>query len=286
MKTLVRFFLSLCIISSPPFSLASDLPPPALMLAHKYQGQAPVQEYWISEKLDGVRAYWNGTSLVSRQGNIYYAPAWFIADFPDTALDGELWIGRGQFDKLSGVVRKQVPIDKEWQLVSYQIFDLPPTTMESTLSFNQRLEKMKQLIAELNIAWLTLVPQYRLSDESALQHKLQEVVAKGGEGLILHRGNARYQKTRSSDLLKLKPLFDAEAIVLEHFKGKGKYKGMLGSLLVKTDDGITFRIGTGFSDAQRRTPPAIGATITYAYSGLTQNGIPRFARFLRVREAY
>ena len=96
-----------------------------ILLAQVYQQGIDVKQYLVSEKLDGVRAIWDGKKLTSRQGNIINAPAWFIKDLPNTPLDGELWLARGQFDALSGAVRKDIPIDAEWQNISYQIFELP-----------------------------------------------------------------------------------------------------------------------------------------------------------------
>jgi ATP-dependent DNA ligase len=109
------------------------------------------------------------------------------------------------------------------------------------------------------------------------------VVAAGGEGLMLHGGDAPYSAGRSDDLLKLKRFNDAEARVVAHNPGKGRLQGMLDSLTVETPDGTRFRVGTGFTDAQRRHPPPIGSTITYRYQGVTRNGKPRFPVFWRVR---
>ena len=100
---------------------------------------------------------------------------------------------------------------------------------------------------------------------------------------MLHRADAQYIAGRSDVLLKLKLQLDTEAIVIAHLPGKGKYVGKLGALLVEAQDGIRFKLGTGFSDAQRENPPAIGSTITYTYLDKTKNGKPKFASFLRVR---
>jgi DNA ligase-1 len=113
---------------------------------------------------------------------------------------------------------------------------------------------------------------------------LQAVVDGGGEGLVLHRADAPYAIGRSSALLKLKPLHDAEAVVVAHLPGRGKHAGRLGALRVRTPEGTEFQIGTGFSDAQREQPPRIGAVVTYTHRGLTAGEVPRFASFLRVRE--
>lgn len=263
-----------------PFSVsATGVTPPALMLAQTYRGTVALEHYWVSEKLDGVRAYWNGEHLISRQGNIFNAPAWFTAQFPTTALDGELWAGRGTFEQVSGTVRQLVPDDERWRKVHYMVFDLP----DSPLTFNERLAALKSLIDEVDVPHLLFVQQIRIKDETSLLRELEKVVSEGGEGLMLHHESSRYRAARSDDLLKLKLYDDAEAVVIAHLPGKGKYIGMMGALLVETTDGRRFKIGTGFSDAVRADPPPIGTIVTYKYFGTTNKNIPRFASFLRVR---
>lgn len=253
---------------------------PGLLLAKVYSDQEDLAQWWVSEKLDGVRAYWDGRHLISRQGNRFAAPAWFTAGFPDTPLDGELWMGRGTFDELSGTVRQQTPDDAQWRKVRYMVFDMPVPD----LTFDERLARLTQLITEQGIDQLQLVKQYKVNNEQALMDDLEQVVARGGEGLMLHRGTSRYRAARSDDLLKLKTYEDAEAVVIAHLPGKGKYQGMMGALLVEMPDQRRFKIGTGFSDAQRADPPPIGSTITYKYFGKTSTQLPRFASFLRVRD--
>lgn len=263
-----------------PLSLsATGVTPPALMLAQTYRGTVALEHYWVSEKLDGVRAYWNGEHLISRQGNTFNAPAWFTAQFPTTALDGELWAGRGTFEQVSGTVRQLVPDDERWRKVHYMVFDLP----DSPLTFNERLAALKSLIDEVDVPHLQFVQQIRIKDETSLLRELEKVVSEGGEGLMLHHESSRYRAARSDDLLKLKLYDDAEAVVIAHLPGKGKYIGMMGALLVETTDGRRFKIGTGFSDAVRADPPPIGTIVTYKYFGTTNKNIPRFASFLRVR---
>lgn len=252
---------------------------PGLLLAKVYSDQEDLAQWWVSEKLDGVRAYWDGRQLISRQGNRFAAPAWFTAGFPDTPLDGELWMGRGTFDELSGTVRQQTPDDAQWRKVRYMVFDMPVPD----LTFDERLARLTQLITEQGIGHLQLVKQYKVGNEQALMNDLEQVVARGGEGLMLHRGTSLYRAARSDDLLKLKTYEDAEAVVIAHLPGKGKYLGMMGALLVEMPDQRRFKIGTGFSDAQRADPPPIGSTITYKYFGKTSTQLPRFASFLRVR---
>ncbi len=253
--------------------------PPKLALARVYHPQHDLSAYWLSEKLDGVRAYWNGKQLLSRQGNIYNAPVWFTRGFPDQPLDGELWIARGTFEKLVSTVRKDHPVDTEWKQVKYMIFDLPA----STAIFTTRLMELQQLLDHINSPYLKLIKQTRVNSHVALMQRLDQVIAANGEGLMLHHGNAMYRAGRTKDVLKVKRFDDAEALVIAHLPGKGKYQNMLGALLVKIEDGKQFRIGSGFSDAQRSNPPRIGSMITYRYTGTTKNGIPKFASFLRSR---
>jgi DNA ligase 1 len=138
-------------------------------------------------------------------------------------------------------------------------------------------------VRQANWPQLRAVEQYRVADRKELQRKLDAVVKARGEGLMLHLASAPYVTGRSDVLLKLKRLRDTEAVVVRHIPGKGKYTGMLGALEVKAPDGQVFRLGTGFSDAQRQNPPPIGSTVTYTYRDLTKTGLPRFASFLRVR---
>lgn len=234
--------------------------------------------YLVSEKLDGVRALWDGTTLRFRSGRAVAAPAWFLAALPKTPLDGELWMGRRRFDELSGAVRRAAPVDAQWRRISYRVFELPAG--EGT--FEQRVDKLRALASEI----VQPVEQQRFSSNTELRAKLKQVVAAGGEGLMLHRADAPVASGRSDLLLKLKPLADAEAVVVGHEPGKGRFAGQLGALEVQTPDGVRFKLGTGFSDAQRRDPPPIGATVTYRYRDLTPSGKPRFASFLRVSEVF
>ena len=253
---------------------------PPLLLAASEQGRADVSHYLVSEKLDGVRAFWDGDVLRTRNGIVINAPAWFVAGFPKRPLDGELWIGRGQFERLSATVRRQVPDDAEWRNVRYMIFELP----QDPGTFRERVDAMRHVVNEANIPWLQLVEQNEVRDRRALEQRLSAVVKAGGEGLMLHRADAGYVTGRSDVLLKMKPWHDAEATVVGHLEGKGKFRGMLGALRVRTHEGIEFSLGTGLSEALRKNPPPVGTLVTYRYRDLGSNGRPRFASFYRIRD--
>lgn len=260
-------------------ALANQTAIPELLLAETYKKSIDISEYLVSEKLDGVRAYWDGKHLISRQGNRFYAPVWFTENFPKQPLDGELWIARHHFQQTVSTVRKHQPIDQEWRKITYQLFELP----QAKGTFQQRVEAMEQLVKHLAIPHLKVIKQYRLQTSDELNKKLDSVVAQGAEGLMLHRANARYLTGRSHALLKVKRYQDAEARVIQHLAGKGKFTDMLGSILVEDQNGLKFKIGTGFTLQQRKNPPNIGSIITYKYFGKTRKGLPRFASFLRLR---
>ena len=255
---------------------------PALLLANELGPQVDPAKYLVSEKYDGVRAIWDGQVLRFRSGRAVNAPPWFIAKLPAQALDGELWLARGRFEALSGIVRKTEPQDDEWRQIKYMIFELP----NASGTFAERAQRIEEILAGTHWPQLIAVEQFRVSDRAALKRKLDQVVRGGGEGLMLHLADAGYVTGRSDVLLKLKPLQDTEAVVIEHVPGKGKYRGMLGALRVQMADGKKFLIGTGFSDKVRKNPPPLGTAVTYTYRGLTQTGLPRFASYLRVRENF
>ena len=249
------------------------------MLPMVYRGGLDVSQYWISEKLDGVRGRWDGHHLWARSGAAIDPPAWFTAHWPAVPMDGEIWIARGRFDAMSTLVRTPGIGGEGWRQVHFMVFDLPGDRG----TFEQRVLHMRTLIPAAGVPWLRVIPQFRLRDRAALDAKLAAIVAAGGEGLVLQQRGAHYTVGRSPTLLKYKPYDDAEARVVAYTAGQGKYAGELGALVVRRPDGMQFRIGSGFSDAQRAHPPPLGSQVTYRYNGLTANGAPRFARFLHIR---
>ncbi|ALT77397.1 DNA ligase [Paucibacter sp. KCTC 42545] len=256
---------------------------PALLLAKSAPGnlnRLQLGDYLVSEKLDGVRAFWTGQALLTRKGLRIAAPAWFTAKLPATPLDGELWLARGQFEAASATVRRQQPIDEEWQRLNFMLFELPGAPG----SFAQRAARLASLAAEQRWANLQAVAQIRVGSAAELRARLDQVVRFGGEGLVLHRADAIYSTGRSEVLLKLKPEDDEEAEVLAQLPGAGRLAGLLGALLVRNREGQEFKLGSGFSEAQRADPPAVGATVVYRFRGLTAKGLPRFATFVRVAE--
>jgi DNA ligase-1 len=263
-----------------PVPAAAEAMQPPLLLAERYRDGIDVSNYWISEKLDGVRAVWDGRVLRFRSGNPVPAPQWFLDGLPAEALDGELWLARGRFDELSAIVRRKAPVDAEWRHVRYMVFELPAAAG----SFTERIARMQTIAAAAQRPWLMAIPQFRLADVAALKKKLGEIVRAGGEGLMLHRADAVYETGRSATLLKLTPWLDAEAVVVGHIPGKGKHAGKLGALRMEMPDGRRFSLGSGLSDALRRDPPPLGRLVTYRYRELTTGGMPRFPTYLRLRD--
>jgi DNA ligase-1 len=246
-----------------------------VMLANVYHNGIDLKAYWVSEKYDGVRAYWDGKRLLTRGGEVIAPPAWFMAGWPNIAMDGELWAGRGRFAEAVSTVRRQTPDDAAWRTMRFMVFDLPAQGG----TFDQRLPVLKSTVAVINLSWVQDVKQSRVDDHRSLQKMLKAITKEGGEGLMLHRGASLYRAERNDDLLKVKLHDDAEARVLAYIPGKGKHAGRLGALLVEMPNAQRFKLGTGFSDAQREQPPALGSVVTYRYRGVNDSGIPRFASF-------
>jgi DNA ligase-1 len=280
-----RQILALALLFAPAWPISAAQGGPPLMLAKIYHPGIPLQNYWVSEKYDGVRGYWDGEKLLTRGGERIAAPAWFVAGWPAVPLDGELWAGRGQFQKAVSTVRQQTPDDESWRGIRFMVFDLPAQGG----TFTDRLSALALVLQKIEQPWVQAVTQFKVASHMALNKLLIETVKAGGEGLMLHRGASLYQGVRSDDLLKVKTYEDTEARVIEHVPGQGKYAGMLGALLVEMPaengrPGKRFKIGAGLSDEQRRAPPAIGSTVSYRFRGFNDSGLPRFATFLRVRD--
>ncbi|MCP3697415.1 MAG: DNA ligase [Aliivibrio sp.] len=254
----------------------------AISLAMNYESSVDIDAYWLSEKLDGIRAYWSGSELLTRKGHKLHAPDWFTDPLPDHPIDGELWAGRGGFQKVARTVLDSEPDEASWRDIRFMMFDLP----NSAGMFPKRYYELSTMIKALDIPHLKLVDQHPISSEEMLFDVLEDISARKGEGVMLRRVDAVYRPGRHDDLIKLKKHQDAEAIVIGYTAGKGKYRGMVGALILKMPDGKEFKIGSGLTQALREEPPKLGQQITYRYNGYTDNGIPKFARYLAVREGY
>ena len=282
MPALSRRRICLALLLGAPLPCTAQ--PPTPMLATVWHSGLSPQGYWVSEKLDGMRAHWDGAQLWSRGGKRIESPPWFTAGWPAQPLDGELWTGRGRFEQVLATARDQQPSDEAWRALRFMVFDLPTHGGP----FGERLATLQALIGAAGVPWLQAVEQTRVATAAELKKRLAQVVAQGGEGLMLHHEQAHYLAGRSTHLLKLKMHDDAEARVLAHLPGQGANASRLGALLVEMPASgghgpRRFKLGSGLTEREREDPPPIGAMVTFRYRGLTGSGLPRFATFWRVR---
>ncbi|WP_394181535.1 DNA ligase [Marinomonas posidonica] len=273
----IRFFLIGLMISLPALSVAQT----DVQLATQFSDETRVQDYLISEKYDGIRAIWTGSKLITRKGNDINAPLWFTEKLPNIWLDGELWTQRDDFANVMSIVRKKQPVEHEWRQIKYMIFDAPD--QERSMTFEQRYARYKRILEHLDLAHVIPVEQFTVTSLLELYDRLNEYVASGAEGLMLHRKMAVFESGRTDNLLKLKPYEEKEAKVVAVLPGQGKYEHKMGAILVEMPSGVRFKIGSGFSDQEREHPPAVGSMVIFKHSGFTQRGIPRFAVFQRLR---
>ena len=255
-----------------PFILFAQKPKILLLKVYKDQN---ISGWVMSEKLDGIRAYWDGKHLISRGGKIIHAPKWFIKDYPPFPIDGELWSKRGDFENISSIVRDKTPSEK-WREIKHYIFEVP----NAKGGLFERLEKVKPYAGKQ----IKIIKQIPIKSKKHMQNFLHQIEAKGGEGLVVRDPNAPYINRRTSKALKVKSFKDRECKVVKILKGKGKYARMLGSIECKLPNGTLFKIGSGFSDKERENPPKVGDSVTFKYKEMTKYGKPRFPVFLRVRK--
>jgi DNA ligase-1 len=251
-----------------------------IMKPSVYKEGIELSNWLMSEKLDGVRGYWDGQQLYSKNGTRLHAPKAFTHNFPNFALEGELWAGRQTFEKTIGIVKKKKPHDG-WLALKFAIFDVP----EEAGGFEDRLKKATDWFALHPSNHAFVISHYPVNTHEQLSQELMRIEALGGEGLILRRRRSAYKAGRSRDILKVKSYSDMEAIVVAHIPGRGRNQGRMGALLVELPETrIRFKIGTGFSDKIRQNPPPMGALITFKHYGFYQSGIPKFPAFVRIRE--
>lgn len=251
---------------------------PPILLAHKWEVEHDPAGWWMSEKLDGVRAYWDGEAFVSRLGNKFYAPDWFTEDLPADTLDGELWVGRKLFSKTISIVRSG-SAGEAWKEVMYVVFDAP----NARGGFEERIAHVDKVLKKAGSKYARVHEQAICESFAHLSDELARVEALGGEGLMLRQPKSSYEVGRSTSLLKVKTFHDAEGRIIGHVPGAGRHKGRLGAVVCELPNGTTFNIGTGFSDAERKDPPPIGSVVTFRYQELTDDGIPRFPSWVGVR---
>jgi DNA ligase-1 len=263
-----------------PVKEASAAEGPPLLLAERWALDADLTGWWMSEKLDGVRAYWDGKQFLSRQGNLYHAPEWFVAGLPDVPLDGELWIDRKKFQRTTSIVRRQDKSD-HWKEVKFVVFDAPAMPDP----FEERLAFVTDHLTRHATPYALALAHQLCNGLDHLREELARVEALGGEGLMMRQPRSLYEPCRSGTLLKVKTFHDAEARVIGHLEGKGRHKGRLGALEVELPDGTRFSVGTGFSDAERADPPPVGSVITFRYQELSEGGVPRFPSYVGVHTA-
>ncbi|MFN1581784.1 DNA ligase [Vibrio rotiferianus] len=252
---------------------------PLVPLAETYHQDIDIAEYWYSEKLDGIRAYWTGRQFVTRNGNTIHAPEWFKKDLPPFPLDGELWAGRGNFNVVQQTVLDKTPNDASWRAIDFMVFDIP----EAAGDYQKRYYNLQSIVLQLDADHVKYIEHRPIKSEKQLFKQLDNIAHSKGEGVMLRKISSRYQAGRGSDLLKLKRYEDAEGVVIGYKPGTGRLLGMMGAILIQTSEGKQFYIGSGFTDEDRKSPPKLGATITYRFNGYTHNGIPKFARYLRER---
>lgn len=272
---IVSLFFCLILFSA---GVKADLP---VQLVSVYQSNIQVEEYLVSEKFDGVRAIWREGKLVTKNGNPIHAPAWFIEALPDVWLDGELWSKRQDFEFVASTVLSKRINQEAWKKITYKVFDMP----DYQSPFETRAKAYISLLDKLNVDFIKPIEQISLKDNDALSDMLNDYSSRGAEGLILHRKQARFASGRSDNVLKLKPYQESQARVKAYVPGNGKYQGQIGALVVvwqasEDTPAKRFKIGSGLSDKERITPPALGSLIRFKFHGLTKNKIPRFASYI------
>ncbi|EAR91616.1 ATP-dependent DNA ligase (macronuclear) [Tetrahymena thermophila SB210] len=254
-----------------------------VLLAQAMPDEMDPTGWYASEKMDGVRAVWTGKTFYSRNGNEFYPPPFFIQNFPNCTLDGELFTKRDDFQRCVGIVKTKngnEEKDERWKDIVYLVYDCPKLLKP----FKDRIKALQEQIPKLGNKYIKVLPHKIVESREQLESELDRVLKNNGEGLMLRDPNSMYECRRSKTLLKVKTFTDEEATVIGSERGEGRCADMMGALVCRMKNGKEFKIGSGFNDDQRRRPPKKGSVITFKYQNLTKDGKPRFPIFLRIKE--
>ncbi|EPV5183499.1 DNA ligase [Campylobacter coli] len=268
------------------FAFASDI-----LLLNKISEQEIQKKnfngYLMSEKLDGVRGIWEAGKFKTRQDNPIHTPSYFTYNFPSFKLDGELWIARAKFDEVSALIRSDSLDSSLWKSVTYNVFDVPNACEEFKLTpctLSNRLKVLERYLQQNPNPYIKIIKQIPIKDQEHLKEFYKDIIFNKGEGVVIRKDFAPYEKGRSKNALKLKPYEDAECKVIAYTEGKGKFQGKIGALLCQMPNDRVIKIGSGLKDKDRENPPKIGSIVTYKFNGLTKNSLPRFPVFLHIRD--
>jgi DNA ligase 1 len=220
------------------------------ILLTDYFGQT-VDGWLASEKIDGIRALWNGREFISRNGVTFAVPDWFKVGMPDCPLDGEFFAG-------SLGLTISATQSGRWQEVVFHAFDAP-----SEDKFKDRVARLATMALPAHCD----VVRHWLTDTVGAIRKADEIAGAGGEGLVVRDPSKPYAAGRSSAALKIKPTRSAEMIV-HGYHGKG---------IIGDWCGVTVKLNTG-------EKVELGDRVTFAFSGVTDNGIPRCPSFVAIRD--
>lgn len=268
------------------FAFASDI-----LLLNKISEQEIQKKnfngYLMSEKLDGIRGIWEAGKFKTRQDNPIHTPSYFTYNFPSFKLDGELWIARAKFDEVSALIRSDSLDSSLWKSVTYNVFDVPNACEEFKLTpcaLSNRLKVLERYLQQNPNPYIKIIKQIPIKDQQHLKEFYKDIIFNKGEGVVIRKDLAPYEKGRSKNALKLKPYEDAECKVIAYTEGKGKFQGKIGALLCQMPNDRVIKIGSGLKDKDRENPPKIGSIVTYKFNGLTKNSLPRFPVFLHIRD--
>ena len=254
--------------------LASSL----LQLQHaKIYKDQNISGWMMSEKLDGIRGYWDGKEMYTKQGNILFAPNKFTNNFPPFALDGELWSQRQDFENIQSTVLKH---HSSWVNITYNIFEVPRAKGD----FIKRLQKARNWFQKHQNSHVHIIKQHPCPNQKVLLKYLENVTAKGGEGVMVKDPALTYFMGRTAHILKVKKAQDMEGKVTAHHYRTDRHT--LKSLTIQLKNSVSFKLGNGFTNEQRQNPPVIGSTITFKYYGFTKNGKPKFASYMRIQKVF
>lgn len=261
------------------------------MLAKDYEGHEGTIVYpcYVQPKLDGIRCITNGQTFWSRNGKVFprqnFKHLQTRLPFP-FLLDGELSLPGGvqDFEDIVSVVKRVGHANSAH--IHFNAFDVITEEPYAARRTQLKLVFERHLLKIIAKNWQRVDTRLVKTHDELTQHYAR-FLERGYEGMMIRSVFGLYTPSRSLELLKYKPLKEAEFSIVRVKEAKGKDAGT--PVFICEANGSEFAARPmGSLQARRRMwrdrKKLIGQQLTVEFQNWTKYGVPRFPRAKVLRD--